>query len=210
MRFSLVYGGAAAARSCDRLSQNGLVATSGAVGETDTDAARWWRAHQLAQADRVDDLRREAESGNEHAVVQLASRLDEHGRTAEAITVIRPLADSGHDVAQLWLARWLADDDGIRELRDRGARGEYHAVRALAEWLADRAAVDELRELVLAAESQTRRDLMSWLAASHDTDLLELASDLGDEHARARRAEILARMQERARGHPARAGDRDR
>src|SRR5215468_2943119 len=59
------------------------------------DATQWWRAYQLA------------EDGDDHAQRQLARWLAERGRTAEAITVIRPLADAGEDLAQLWLARWL-------------------------------------------------------------------------------------------------------
>ena len=33
----------------------------------------------------------------------------------EAIEVIRPLADAGDDLAELWLARWLADCDRLDE-----------------------------------------------------------------------------------------------
>lgn len=182
----------------------------GAEDQTYSDAARWWRAYQLADGDRLDDLRREAESGNDHAVMQLASLLAEHGRTGEAIAVIRPLDDSGHDVARLWLSRWLAEDDRIWELRDRAARGEYHAVRALAEYLAERESFDDLRELAMVADNQTRRDLMNWMAAAgSDMRLVELAGDLGDDQARERHARWLARVQERARERAARGDDQD-
>jgi hypothetical protein len=175
----------------------------------DTDAARWWRAYLLAQADRVGDLRREAESGNEHAVVQLAWQLDEHRRTAEAIAVIRPLAESGHDVAETWLLRWLADNDDIAELRERADGGQYRAVRELARWLASHDRLDDLRELVLSEQGQTRQDLMSWLATSGRMDLVGVAADLGDEEARYRHARWLARTAERARERAARGADRD-
>lgn len=184
--------------------------TPGAASETGTDAARWWTAYQLAQADRLDDLRREAESGNKHAVMQLASRLEEYGRTSDAIAVIRPLADSGHDVAETWLLRWLADEDKVCELRDRASAGEYLAVRELARWLAGHGRLGELRELVLSAEGQTRQDLMNWMADGYDMRLVELAGDLGDDHARERHARFLTRMAARARERAALGDDRDR
>jgi hypothetical protein len=191
------------------LSQNGLVAASRAVDQSDTDAARWWRAYCLAEADRIDDLRREAESGNEHAVVQLASRLDEHRRTGEAIAVIRPLAESGHDVAETWLMRWLADNDEIAELRERAADGQYRAVRELADWLVRHKHdnMNELHDLVQSAEGPIRQDLMNWLAASPDMELLELAGDLGDAEARDRYLSWMARRLERARERAARGDD---
>jgi hypothetical protein len=46
----------------------------------------------------------------------------------EAIAVIRPLADAGDDVAELWLARWLADSDLLDELRRWAAAGGFHAL----------------------------------------------------------------------------------
>jgi hypothetical protein len=41
-------------------------------GQAD-DAARWWRAYQLAENDRVDELRGLAAVGDDHASRQLAS-----------------------------------------------------------------------------------------------------------------------------------------
>ena len=46
------------------------------------------------------------------------------------------MADGGDQVAELWLARWLADGDHLGELRQRGASGDYPALHELAEWLA--------------------------------------------------------------------------
>ena len=89
-------------------------------GDQVSDAARWWRAYSLAESDQVDELRRLAATGDDHARRQLASWLAERAfpydgpdqaKLDEAITVIRPLADTGDDVAELWLARWLADSD---------------------------------------------------------------------------------------------------
>jgi hypothetical protein len=48
-------------------------------------------------------------------------------------------------VAELWLARWLADCDHLAELRERADSGSYHASRKLARRLADHDMFDELR-----------------------------------------------------------------
>jgi hypothetical protein len=82
-------------------------------GDEADDAARWWRAYQLAEKDRADELRGLAAAGDDHARSQLASWLSDRAypgsmadpaKLGEAIEVIRPLADAGDDVAELWLA----------------------------------------------------------------------------------------------------------
>jgi len=69
------------------------------------DAERWWQAYQLAENDQAGELRERAEAGDDHARRQLASWLSDRARTEEAIEVIRPLADAGDEVADLWLVR---------------------------------------------------------------------------------------------------------
>jgi diadenosine tetraphosphatase ApaH/serine/threonine PP2A family protein phosphatase len=127
-------------------------------GKTD-DAARWWRAYQLAENDQVDELRRLAAAGDDHARRQLAGWLSDRAfpggpagpaTMEEAIDVIRPLANAGDDVAELWLARWLADCDRLDELRERAGTGGYHASRELARLLAGHDMLDELRDRVSA------------------------------------------------------------
>jgi Spy/CpxP family protein refolding chaperone len=131
-----------------------------AHGDETDDAARWWRAYQLAENDQVDELRRLAGAGDDHARRQLASWLSDRAfpvemagqaTMEEAIEVIRPLADAGDDVAELWLARWLADGDRLDELRERAGTGGYHASRELARLLADHDLLDELRDRIPAA-----------------------------------------------------------
>ena len=128
-------------------------------GDNTDDAARWWRAYQLAENDQVDELRRLAAAGDDHARRQLASWLSDRAfaggpgdlaKLGEAIEVIRPLADAGDDVAELWLARWLADCDRLDELRERAGAGGYHASQELARLLADHDLLDELRDRVSA------------------------------------------------------------
>src|SRR5260221_14546710 len=81
------------------------IAMNHPLGEATEDEERWWQAYLLAENDQDDGLRERAASGDEHARRQLASWLSDRLRTEEAIEVIRPLADPGDDVAELWLGR---------------------------------------------------------------------------------------------------------
>jgi hypothetical protein len=148
-------------------------------GEDIDDAARWWRAYVLAESDRVDELRKLAGAGDDHARRQLASwlsdrafsaRLTDRHKLEEAIEVIRPLADAGDDVAELWLARWLADCDRLDELRRRADGGSYHAERLLARQLAGHDLLDELRQRSARGSYPAWRELVKRLA---DRDMHE-------------------------------------
>ena len=203
------------------------------LSEDTEDAVRWWRAYQLAENDQVDELRKLAGAGDEHARRQLASWLSDRAwcgdpwpdqaKMAEAIEVIRPVADAGDDVAEMWLARWLADCDRLEELRQRADSGGYYAVRELARRLGERDMLDELRERTDRADSHALRELTGRLAA-HDVpeqlreliaatdadrqqmilqaaafanpagiNVLRVVADLGNNSARQRLARLLAR-----------------
>jgi hypothetical protein len=153
-------------------------------GDEATDAARWWRAYILADSDQVDELRKLAAAGDEHARRQLASWLSERAfpsggpdraKLGEAIEAIRPLADAGDDVAELWLARWLADSDRLDELRQRADRGSYHAGRLLARCLAGRDLLGELRQRADRGSYHAWRELVKRLA---DRDMDEGLGEL--------------------------------
>lgn len=101
-----------------RINDEAITLSQSLAGDAD-DAARWWLAYQLAEDDRADELRQRAGAGDDHARRQLASWLSDRGRTQEAITVIRPLADAGDDLALLWLVRCLAEDERTDEMRQR-------------------------------------------------------------------------------------------
>jgi hypothetical protein len=159
------------------------------------DASQWWEAYCLAENDEVDELRRRAEGGDDHARRQLACWLAERGQTHEAVTAIRPLADAGEDVAQLWLARWLAESGQLDELGQRADAGNDHALRELAGWLATHDRLDELRELVSARDDRLSR-LASWSAQQGGLSVVRVFADAGDDDARGRLARALAR-----RGH---------
>jgi hypothetical protein len=109
--------------------------------------------------------------------------------------VIRPLADAGEDVAQLWLARWLAECGQLDELGQRADAGNDHALHELANWLARHHHLDELRELVSAKDDRLSR-LTPWSAQQGDLSVVRVFADAGDEDARRHLARVLAR-----RGH---------
>jgi hypothetical protein len=161
------------------------------------DQARWWRAYVLAENDRVDELRRHAEAGDDHAQRQLASWLSDRRRIDEAIAVIRPLADADDDTAQLWLARWLAERDDVDELRRRAGTGDSYARWNLASWLAGQGRLDELREL-LTDHPELLASNWEPNSGHHHMQVLRLKADFGDDHARQRLDHWLARLRERA------------
>jgi hypothetical protein len=209
-----------------------VIITAGPLSDDTEDAARWWRAYVLAENDQVDELRALTAAGDVHARRQLASWLSDRaacGRTLsdrakmeEAIEVIRPLADAGDDVADLWLARWLADCDRLDELRRRADSGSYHAVRELARRLAERDMLDELRrradsgsypalrelarrlaqrdmhgelrELAVAADPDNRQVILEAAGeGAYELDVLRVLADLGERRGKALLARRLAR-----------------
>jgi hypothetical protein len=115
-------------------------------------------------------------------------------RTGEAIEVIRPVADAADEVAELWLARWLADGDQVDELRRRAASGSYPALHELAGWLADHEQMDQLRTLVV----DHRELLPGWLARQYNMRVVRLAAELGDDAAQRHLVRWLSRLRERA------------
>lgn len=179
---------------------NEVLRVTQAVGHELDDQARWWHAYQLAENNRVDELRRLAAADDDHARRQLASWLSDRGSSdqvamREAIEVIRPLADAGDDVAELWLARWLADCDLLDELRYRAVAGGYQALRELARWLAERNRPGELRELAMAADPERRLLILraATEAYSPGMDVTRMCADLGYETARRGLIRWLAR-----------------
>jgi hypothetical protein len=164
-----------------------------AGGET-SDAALWWHAYQLAEANQDDELRAHAEAGDDHARFQLASWLADRGRTEEAITVVRPLAEAGDDVARRLRARWLAEREDPQELRELSAAGDFHGLIELAGWLAARERYSDLRDLVAGNWPQ----LACWLDGQHDMRIVQIAAEVGDQSARTRLEHWLAMLRYRA------------
>ncbi len=168
--------------------------TADAPGRDAGDALRWWEARGLAEDGQAQQFAERAAAGDGDARRELADWLAERGHTERAIEVIRPLADSGDDVAQMWLARWLAGCGRATELRERAQAGSDHALTELAGWLAGHGGLAELRELV----TDHTEVLGRWLAGQHDMTLVRLAAELGDDQARRRLDGWLRRLGERA------------
>jgi hypothetical protein len=157
----------------------------------ESDAARWWQAYSLAENGEVDELRQRAGGGDDHARRQLAYWMGERGRLQEAIALISPLADAGEDIAQLWLARWLAGCDQAGELRQRADAGDDHAVYELAGWLAAHGRLTELRELVSAGGGLAALQAF-WRTWQVDVGVLRLLADAGDDDAQRQLARWLS------------------
>jgi Spy/CpxP family protein refolding chaperone len=135
------------------------------------------------------------------------SRNAPENEKVEAIEVVRPLADAGDDLAELWLARWLADCDRLDELRERAGTGGYHASRELARLLADHDLLDELRDRISAgggydalrelARRLIERDMSEELrelieAADADTRQVILDAEVGASSAWMNATRVLA------------------
>ena len=134
--------------------------------------------------------------GIEHARRQHGRWLSDRGRTDEAIDVIRPLANEhGDEVAERFLAGWLADGGHVNELRLRADAGSYPALYFLAEWLSCHEHLAELRALLVAH----REVLAGWLArGAYPMRVVRLVAELGDDDARLRLQGWLSRLRERA------------
>ena len=157
----------------------------------ESDAARWWQAYSLAENGELDELRQRAGGGDDHARRQLAYWMGERGRLQEAIALIRPLADAGEDIAQLWLARWLGGCDQAGELRQRADAGDDHALYELAGWLAAHGRLTALRELV-SAEGGLAALQAFWRTWQVDVGVLRLLADAGDDDAQRQLARWLS------------------
>lgn len=98
-------------------------------------------------------------------------------------------------MADLWLARWLADQDNSDELRQRADRGDYSALRALVWRLARRDMGDELRELAVAADAERRLLILDMAkeAGSSGIEVPRARVALGDDSARGVLAHWLVR-----------------
>jgi hypothetical protein len=118
--------------------------------------------------------------------------MSERGRPQEAIALIRPLVDAGEDIAQLWLARWLAESGQPGELRQRADAGDGHALYELAGWLAVHGRLTQLRELV-GIDGGLAALQAFWRTWQADVEVLRLLADAGDDDAQRQLARWLAR-----------------
>ena len=162
---------------------------------SDPDTIGWWEAYQLAEANEIGRLAARTDSGDNHARRALARLLAEHGRYAEAVDLIRPLADAGEDVARLWLARWLADSD-TAELRRRAQTGDFYCLEVLADSVRWRASAEEWREVLCRPDGRLVPGLEAWLARQGDVEVIRVGAAAGDEECQRRLDRWYVRMAE--------------
>jgi hypothetical protein len=137
----------------------------------DDEAAREERARRLATAGHESELRRLSDQGDHLAGLHLARLLEKQGRTAEAIAVLRPLADA------------------VAAAPPGAVRREPAELVGLLERAGER---QMLHELVLSNQFAYSRPLANWAYRNNRrSDLEHLARHTGDKYVRRRLARLL-------------------
>jgi hypothetical protein len=103
----------------------------------------------LAERGDLDQLRARADTGDEHAIMELLFLLRQHEDLYEAEQLLRDHADVLGPLFQFELAELLAEKGDVDQLRTQAdARGGGHAARRLADVLADRGDLDEAEQVL--------------------------------------------------------------
>jgi tetratricopeptide (TPR) repeat protein len=170
---------------------------------------------------RVDGSNRSGDwVANWDAAERLAELLADQGRVEEAIQLLRPRADAEYvteqpagplasqsrlvdlpaaliaGLAADRLARLLADQGRVDELRARADAGDGAAAERLAQLLVDQGRVDELRARADAGDQSATIQLAELVAAQGRDDeaveLLRMGADAGGQAAALRLVDLLA------------------
>jgi hypothetical protein len=151
-------------------------------GKTD-DAARWWQAHQLADCDRLDELRERAGTGGHHASREMTRLLADHDLLDELRDLIP--ASGGH-YAPRELARRLIESDMGDELREllEAADADTRQLILDAEGGASSAWMNALRVVADFGHKASRMHLARTLAREGRRDELRRRAGHEDEYAR--------------------------
>ena len=137
----------------------------------DDEDAREERARRLAEAGDESELRRLSDPGDHLAGLHLALLLEKQGRTAEAIAILRPIADAAAAAPLGAVRREPTELVGLLE------RAGEHQV---------------LHELVLSNQLAYSRPLAGWCYRNNRRpDLEHLARVTGDKYVRRRLAWLL-------------------
>jgi hypothetical protein len=128
------------------------------LADADEDLAQLWLARWLAGDDRLGELRRRADVGDDHAWPELFDRLARHDADK-----LRELTLTLDGRPRQLLTRWLARQGNIEVLRIGADAGDDDARRRLAHWLARKGRAEELRERAEAGDDHARERL-AWLA----------------------------------------------
>jgi predicted negative regulator of RcsB-dependent stress response len=127
---------------------------------------------------------------------RVADNAERRGRDHEALTLSQQLADRGGAVSAYWLAKLLAEQGHVEQLRARADNGERFTAAQLARLLAEQGQVNELRARTDNGDRFAAYRLADLLAEQRQLkeaiQVLRPAADKGDDLAAYRLAELLA------------------
>ena len=145
----------------------------------------------LAERGEADELRVRADNGDSRALGHLVNLLTRRGELDATIQALRQHPEAG---SHLRLARLLAQQGDLDELRACSEAGDVVATRLLARMLGERGELDEAiqiaRELASTGDDLAVRRLDELLAERGDIDELRARAKAGDGQA----ARLLAQM----------------
>jgi len=149
----------------------------------------------LAERGDLQGLRTRADGGDPHALHLLVNLLTGHGEPGAAIEILRQFAQAGDGYAAIRLARILAEQGDLSELRARAKVGDIVATRLLARLLAERGELDEaiqiLRAPADAGDVSATRRLDQLLGRRGDIDEVRERAKAGDKNAACVLADML-------------------
>ncbi|WP_433385473.1 protein kinase domain-containing protein [Actinoplanes sp. CA-142083] len=162
----------ATAQLAERLAERGRIDDLLRLAEMDSQAASAQLARLLAERGDLSTLRARAEAGDAWSAERLVRLPDRQDDGHRALQRLRQMADLGLAPAAAHLARLLARDEEIDELRARAADGDPWAATAAIEVLGDD--VDEQLMAIVRrladAPGWTGRRVRALLATRSDAD----------------------------------------
>jgi hypothetical protein len=165
-----------------------------AIADAGHEADSWRRAKcgDLDERGDLDELRAQADSGNQNAVAELVRLLSERGDPVGAMQALRAWADAGHQSGVSQLAQLLAKCEDRVGLRALAASGDRSAAWRLAQLLAERGDLDGLRAQA-DVDNQDAISRLAWLLAERgDLEELRALADAGSQSAALDLAGLLA------------------
>jgi hypothetical protein len=168
------------------------IAMMGPVRDVSDDSVAYRLANQEAR-----EVFRAFAYGDNSAHDGLAGLLARQGRVDEAIEGLRTQAEAGSNPAANRLAKLLAEQGHVAELRARADSGDDFAAYRLAELLAEQGHVAELRARADSGDDFADRRLAELLAEQGHVEELQTRADAGSNPAdrrltKLRLAELLA------------------
>jgi hypothetical protein len=148
----------------------------------------------LMRHGRITELRTRSDNGDLYATEQLSDWLAKHGRTAEAIELLRQANDEDRYTERLvkLLDNEARTDEAIDVLRRMVDSRSGYGAKRLVELLAKQGRTDELQERADAGDRYAANRLTDLLAEEGRRDELQARADAGDRYATRRLVDLLA------------------